>query len=355
MPLFSPARACFLSASRWVVAKYGENPVAARDSGLNTDPSALLRTSRLHSDHIAFRGQQAESAGQVLSGSILLHKATPLRKGYFRLRLLAKLKVAKIDPLPRPWHKFIKPSFTRRKVSEAPILERFHPLPLPLQTDGVLPDSRFYECPFQLPLPGDLTESIDGLPELSLQYRLEATIYWPGGHREHAYKRLRIIRAVATDALEPFHAEVVQKVWHERFEYCLSIPSKVVSFGGTIHLSIRAVALLAGLELEHVTVELTEDRELRTQSGSGHALQHRSKRVLTEARFDRQSCIPLFSTEPATSALPSWDLSVPLPLPKNLGECTQDVHFDVFEVVHAVRVDMVMKSPSGNESKVSAR
>lgn len=308
-----------------------------------------LKFFSLHQDHVAFRGQRAESAGQVLTGSVILHNLASLNEGYFRLRLLEELEVAEL--VVRKWNKVPRSSLTRTKISVA---EHFQPLPA-FEDAAIKSALDYCEFQFQIPLPGDLVESIEGLPEMRLKYRLELTICIAGAPVAKAYKRLRILRVAAPDAMEIHHAESVERVWHDKLDYCLSIPQKVVSFGGVVHLNISAAALLMGLRLERIAVKLTEDREIRTNSHSGHAIQSRFRRVLAKVTFNKPTCRLLLANELATSCPPSWTLFVSLPLPNSLEKCAQDVNIDLIQVTHAVKVLLILKNPDGHISEVSNR
>lgn len=66
-----------------------------------------------------------------------------------------------------------------------------------------------YEFPFELIIPGDTPESIEGLPECWVIYRMKATI--DRGRLQqniHARKHVRIIRTLDPAALELAHSMV---------------------------------------------------------------------------------------------------------------------------------------------------
>ena len=69
-----------------------------------------------------------------------------------------------------------------------------------------------YEFPFEVIIPGDATESIEGLPECWVIYRMKATI--DRGRLQqniHARKHVRIIRTLDAAALELAHSMVSAK------------------------------------------------------------------------------------------------------------------------------------------------
>ncbi|EXU94654.1 arrestin (or S-antigen) domain protein [Metarhizium robertsii] len=233
---------------------------------------------RLNRDHVAFRGNPHEASGQVLTGSIILQVSTPLHSGHFRLHLLGKLKVA--EPVLRKWQRVLNFSAKKTTMAKTIISEHAHNL---APSGGETLPTGHYEYRFELALPGKMTETIEGLPELILRYCLEATIYSGEVPVERAYKHLRVIRAAATDAIEPFRAEVSQGTWSDKVDYCFTVPEKVISFGGVIPFNILLYPLLMGLRLDNITVRVIEDRQSLVTSNTAQSTPNLFTRILAKA------------------------------------------------------------------------
>lgn len=69
-----------------------------------------------------------------------------------------------------------------------------------------------YEFPFDVILPGSLPESVEGLQDTWVTYRLKAEIGRKYAKDIHARKPLRIIRTLDPSALELLH--VMVSVWY---------------------------------------------------------------------------------------------------------------------------------------------
>jgi arrestin-related trafficking adapter 4/5/7 len=66
-----------------------------------------------------------------------------------------------------------------------------------------------YEFPFEVLLPGDTPESVEGLYDCWIVYRMKATIARGRlAHKLHARKHLRVVRTLDPSSLEISHATV---------------------------------------------------------------------------------------------------------------------------------------------------
>jgi hypothetical protein len=74
------------------------------------------------------------------------------------------------------------------------------------KTESLLPDN--YEWPFQCILDGSLPESVEGLKDAWVIYRLKAEIVRKRGRDIVVRKPLRIVRTLDSSALELAHAMV---------------------------------------------------------------------------------------------------------------------------------------------------
>jgi hypothetical protein len=66
-----------------------------------------------------------------------------------------------------------------------------------------------YEFPFEVLLPGDTPESVEGLNDSWIIYRMKVTIARSRmAHKLHAQKHLRVVRTLDPSSLELSHATV---------------------------------------------------------------------------------------------------------------------------------------------------
>lgn len=223
----------------------------------NDLPSQYLSLTR---DYVVFQGGRDESAGQVLTGSILIRTSTPSTAGELHLQLLARLSVPAPNGSNLRWGAWLKLGTQKSRVSETVTFDCVQAVPAFASS---------YECPFEVSLPGYLDESIEGLPEMELKYRLQATFQDATKSRLGAIKSLRLIRAAATDAEEQSYAEYAQGVLDRSAKYSMSVPQIVVTFGGVVEVNVLVVTLGAGMGLESVTLKVTENRESWSKAKTG--------------------------------------------------------------------------------------
>lgn len=212
-----------------------------------------------------------------------------------------------------------------------------------------------YEYPFEFMLPGHLTESVEGLREGNITYKLKATICRGTlSHNLHAYKRLRIIRTLDPAALEFLHAMSVENIWPNKVEYSITVPQKAVVFGTSIPLETRFTPLLKGLELGDVTVKLVESQDILFQPSSGHNLREFRK----ERDIDSWT-IPMNRDEHWQDTIEDtgqegWVMKANLDLPRKLGKCIQDVNAQGIKIRHKLKIVVALKNPDGHISELRA-
>lgn len=211
-----------------------------------------------------------------------------------------------------------------------------------------------YEYPFEYTLPGDTAESVEGIPEASITYRLKATVSrGKFAYDLHAYKHLRIIRTLEPGALEFLHAMSVENIWPNKIEYSIVIPQKAVVFGGTINMEMRFSPLLKGLELGDVTAKMVEIRDCFIQGATGlNMREHRIERDVATWKFavDREEH---WHDMIEDSGQEGWLLNKPLPLPKKLRQCIQDLNHHGIRVRHKIKLTVALRNPDGHISEVS--
>ncbi|GAO14984.1 uncharacterized protein UV8b_00505 [Ustilaginoidea virens] len=312
--------------------------------------SCSLFDIRLDQDFIVFRGNDHEASGQLLKGVVVLCLSSPLRIEDIHLRLVGTLRLSWTE------HRSSAPGISGQKVDKTTTIldHRWQPFVGVHGKSMTLPTGN-YEYPFEFLLPGDTAESVEGIPEASITYRLKATISRGKlAHDLHAYKHLRIIRTLEPGALEFLHAMSVENIWPNKLDYSIIMPQKAVVFGGTIHMRMRFTPLLKGLELGDITAKMVEVRECWIQGATGLSLrEHKTERGVATWRFgvsreqDWHDMIEDTGQE-------GWALVKPLPLPKRLRQCIQDLNHHGIKVRHKIRLTVALKNPDGHVSELRA-
>lgn len=225
----------------------------------------------------------------------------------------------------------------------------------PDQTKGVTLQEGNYEWPFELMLDGDMTESLEGLREASITYKLKATIARGKLLSDmHAHKRLRVIRTLEPSALEFLHAMSVENVWPDKLEYSIAVPQKAVVFGSAIPVELRFTPLLKGLELGNITIKLLEVHDIVLQPPTVHGIrEHRREKQVDEWT------IPVSREEHWRdfidgSGQEGWVVNRHLSLPKKLGQCLQDINTQGIKIRHKLRLTVAIVNPDGHVSELRA-
>jgi len=305
---------------------------------------------RLDSDFIVFRGSEHESSGQLLKGTLVLCLQAPLKMEDVRLRLVGTLRHSWADP------RGSAPGVSGQKVDKTTtILEhRWAPFVGTHGKSMTLPAGN-YEWPFDYMLPGNMAESVEGIPEASITYRLRATVgRGKLAYDLHANKHLRIIRTLEPGALEFLHAMSVENIWPNKVDYSIVIPQKAVVFGGVVTMEMRFTPLLKALELGDITARLIEVRECCVQGSSGYSVkEHRTEREVSTWKFEVtreehwQDMIEDTGQE-------GWALTKKLSLPKRLRQCIQDLNHHGIKVRHKIKLTVALCNPDGHISELRA-
>jgi len=341
--------------------------------------------NRLDNDFIVFRGNDHEASGQLLKGTVVLCLSSPLKLEDIHLRLIGTAHysfVAKPPPRTRSRTRTdLLASWTDAKITATGVSthrvdktvqfldHRWQPFvgigaPHPkdstrLQTKGITLQPGNYEWPFELMLDGDTTESVEGLREAAIRYKLKATV--ARGkllHDIHAYKQLRVIRTLEASALEFLHAMSIENIWPNKIDYSIVVPQKAVVFGSCIDIEMRFTPLLKGLEVGKITIKLMEIHDIILQS-SNAVREHKKEReidtwTIEVTREDHWQDVIQDSGPEGWEGQEGWVVHDSLPLPKRLTSCVQDVNSRGIKIRHKLKIVVALNNPDGHVSELRA-
>lgn len=224
------------------------------------------------------------------------------------------------------------------------------------QSKGITLPPGNYEWPFELLLGGDTTESVEGMREASIRYKLKATVARGKlAHDIHAYKQLRVIRTLDASALEFLHAMSIENIWPNKIEYSIVVPQKAIVFGSSIPVEMRFTPLLKGLELGDITVKLIEVHDILVQSQASHNVREHKK----EREIDTWT-VPVSREEHWRDIIDGehgpegWMIEASLDLPKKLTKCLQDVNTQGIKIRHKLKMVVALNNPDGHVSELRA-
>ncbi|KAH7040318.1 uncharacterized protein B0I36DRAFT_379315 [Microdochium trichocladiopsis] len=309
---------------------------------------------RLENDFIVLRGNEHEATSQILKGQVVLCLREPLKVEDIHLRLTGNCRVAWVDGKQTPT------GIHTQKVDRTTTILR-HSWP-PFVSDPtnhhhhqtLAPGN--YEWPFEYILPGDTSESIEGLTQTGISYALKATISRGKlAKNVHAYKPLRIIRTLEPAALEFNHAMSVENIWPNKIEYSVNIPQKAVVFGSNVPIEMRFTPLLKGLEMGLITAKLVEVQEFSISNVVSGATSKTHK----HERDIRTWTIEVTREEHwqdnvEETGQEGWAVKKEWPLPRKLTQCLQDCTAHGIKIRHKIKLTVALKNPDGHVSELRA-
>ncbi|KAI1079926.1 arrestin [Whalleya microplaca] len=304
---------------------------------------------RLENEFIVFRGGEHEASGQLLKGNLVLCLREHLKVEDVHLRLIGNCRIAWVDGKQTPsgiHNQKVDRTTTIMKHSWPPFVGESN------HHNTLTPGN--YEWPFELLLPGDTAESIEGLYQTGITYLLKATVCRGKLAKNlHAYKRLRIIRTLEPAALEFNHAMSVENIWPNKIEYSVVVPQKAIVFGSNVPIEMRFTPLLKGLEMGNITVKLIEIQEFTVQGYAITTKIYKHDRDVTSWNFEvtRENH---WHDNIEETGQEGWVVHKELPLPKRLTKCLQDCSVHGIKIRHKLKLTVGLKNPDGHISELRA-
>ncbi|KAE8453473.1 hypothetical protein EG329_010334 [Mollisiaceae sp. DMI_Dod_QoI] len=316
--------------------------------------SASLFDIRLDNEIIVLRGAENEASSQLLKGVVVLCLPAALKVEDVHLRMIGQLKVGWNDQRITPT------GTSNNKVDKA--VEIFsHRWPPFVGAGGTGSSSRGtllpagnYEWPFELVIPGTMSESVEGLQDSHIMYKLKATVARGKlAYDLHAYKPVRIVRTLDPSALELAHAMTVENVWPNKIEYQLVIPQKAIIFGTAIDIEMRFTSLLKGLRIGTIKCQLLEAQEFTLCGPTPHTERfHKHQRDVDTWNFELTD--DHYHDLLDDDGQDGYILKEKMPLPKSLSRCMQDVDVHGIKIRHKVKFNIALHNPDGHISELRA-
>ncbi|KIX96165.1 uncharacterized protein Z520_07943 [Fonsecaea multimorphosa CBS 102226] len=304
---------------------------------------------RLDNDYIVFRGSEDEAASAQLSGSLVLCLTEPMTIHHVDLTLSGILHMS--------WQTTSTSSMSGRRTTykEKTFFEKnwIFRDPGKGKTEVLPPDN--YEWPFRCILEGSLPESVEGLKDAWIIYRLKAEICRKRGRDIVVRKPLRIVRTLDSNALELSHAMSVENIWPNKIEYSISIPNKAVAFGSFVQVDFKLISLLKGLVIGNVSTQVKEEQEFVVDPEWGISALNNG-----QTKMDRVIASDLYKVDLEKDeqiideVAEGYQFSRYLELPKSLNQCLQDCNVKGIKVRHKVKFNVQLHNPDGHISELRA-
>lgn len=215
--------------------------------------------------------------------------------------------------------------------------------PANVPTTHILPAGK-HEFPFEVILPGNLDESVEGLEEGQVVYKLVATIE-RGRFANNIVrkKHIRVVRTLGPDVLELNQTMCIENTWPQKVHYTISIPTKAIAIGSFTMIDFTFSPLFKGLTLGKTKIQLAEYRFFA--NGSRSAAQ--SESTVTEMTVQPPAGGFLGQDE--------WAQKAMLQIPSSLTKCTQDCQIsNHIKVSHKLKFWIGLVNPDGHTSELRA-
>ncbi|MCJ1397494.1 hypothetical protein MMC11_000687 [Xylographa trunciseda] len=320
-------------------------------SSIGNANNALLFEVRLNETNIILRGSEDESASALVKGTLVLCLTEPLKVQGISMRLSFPLNTG-----PRAGHAIAK-SDREHLHEDWDFVESDRG-----QSKTLRPGN--YEYPFEAILPGTSPESVEGLPDTWVIYRIKATVQRGRFAKDLiTRKHFRVIRTFDDSALELSHGmskttetlaymkQSIENFWVEKIDYCLSTPTKAVIFGTSIQCDFRLSPLLKGLKIEKMEVELVELHDFTVEYILNYDRRHEYSRTVAAAAWE----LPEGTETEDIDGQEGYLFSGKLDMPKSLRECRQSVDLLGIKIKHKLKFNVKLGNPDGHISELRAQ
>ncbi|CAO3679296.1 unnamed protein product [Rhizopus stolonifer] len=192
-----------------------------------------------------------------------------------------------------------------------------------------------YKWDFELPLPGDLPESVDH--ELGqVYYRLKAVVERPTFSMNYIEKKsLKVSRVHLPASLELTQAMVISNTWVDKLSYDISVPNKVFTMGSMIPITFALLPIAPDLQVRSVSCVL---KEYTTLSAEDHSKME--GKVIKHLRDET------FASGPDI-----WTKTELLPVPARVSRLVQTDSFcDLIKIKHKLKFTVSLANGDGHIS-----
>lgn len=213
-----------------------------------------------------------------------------------------------------------------------------------------------YEFPFSAILPGSLVESVEGLPNASITYKLEANI-----ERNKFFsdlicrKHIRVVRTLQTDAVELSETMAVDNTWPNKVDYSISVPAKAIAIGSLTPIHIEVVPLMKGLRLGPIKVTMVENSQYCGSFGNVATQERTVCKTKLKDPLGHVHRGPEDSEEEESAFQDRWQVDTFLQVPTSLSKCTQDCTLlNSIKVRHKLKFVISLINSDGHVSELRA-
>lgn len=207
----------------------------------------------------------------------------------------------------------------------------------------LLPEGN-YSMPFSVQLPANVPESIEGLSNGKLLYKLECSIERGRFEKSfHKGKHFRVVRTLHPRSMNLVDSIEFQNTWAGKVEFNVSLPRKGLAMGTSVPIKLIIVPLTKGLSFKSMSAEVVQHHHLVGVTGQSPEFE----KVTGKQKLDCNT---------AECDEDHWIIKGTYHLPSSLQDITQTCTLknDMVNVKHRVRVTVHIKNADGHVSELRA-
>ncbi|GME84374.1 unnamed protein product [Ambrosiozyma monospora] len=215
------------------------------------------------------------------------------------------------------------------------------------QVRFVLPAGN-YSLPFQVVIPGNIPETIEGLKCGAVLYRFQSEMIGEKATKSHpkSTKYLRVLRLPlpTDDALVEDCS--MENCWPQKAEYEVRIPRKMVPIGGICKVHILIIPLLKGLSLGKISASISQYFILKSGTKGDMFEDEKTIYKCDLPQVDMQSL-----------RQDRWSLTAKLFIPKKFKQCSPDavIREDMLIIRHKLNLSVELVNPDGHVSLINSK
>ncbi|KAI9883323.1 MAG: Ubiquitin fusion degradation protein 4 [Watsoniomyces obsoletus] len=305
----------------------------------NIDRLIPLFTIRLERNVIVLKGPKNEAADGVVKGTVVLLTSESISVKHLRLKLVGRTKIGYPWATNWPYTTATRPPPAMRP--EVKFLKEEKELLL-LPKSGILEKGN-HEYSFEFTIPGSTPESIEGLMQAWIIYRLKATLERGGLNRNE--RRYHMVRVVRTPNLDPLQGELrMNGQTRGKLAFDISVPTRAIPFGTSIPTSIKLTASRKGFRLTEGCIMLWEHQEYS----------HEGEKTRKHSWIPANDDIGV-DDEPGTvneRGEEEWSFKRTVPLPVTLCGLIQDVDEEGIRITHQLQFTIMFIQPNGKADSI---
>ncbi|CAO3639435.1 unnamed protein product [Cunninghamella blakesleeana] len=332
----------------------------------------------LEKEHLVMYGLSNESSGCVLRGVFNIHFKQPTKVKSIILRFIGTLHISWTQSYGNGRDQY----FEDEKVLVNHQWTLFTP-PSSLKKAYTF-NAGTYSYEFELPLSGDLPETIKVGHYYNVQYRLKALIQRPHILPNYSmYRPVYIIRQpmtsspsclqnyfpiVSSSPMSTNHSNqqhyhqlyepvIVTNQWIDKVDYCITIPTKIYHHGETIHVHLRITPLINGLAMKQLICTFKEYASCKPTNGWFGGSTKTHGKILNYIKLHQLEDIitstSIHENEDGV-ALTSYDMELKIPIANSFNEIQCDTRYDAVRVRHKLKFILSFENVDGHLSELRA-